>query len=146
MKKSILACVTALALLWTVAPSAARAQGDAGENRREEVAARVQDARAKNRRVTIKFKDGASVTGRVGEVRERGFTFEPDGSGPELRRQDAAALILYENVASVRHPSKVKSFFKKAGYGLGLAGAFVVVAPLYGAAFLLTGNVPPGCP
>ena len=150
MRKSILSCLAALALLSAVAPSAALAQG--GEEGKQakppgaEVVARVKDARAKNRRVTVKFKSDASVTGRVGELRERGFTFEPDGLGPELRRQNAAALILYEDVASVRHPSKVKSFFKKAGYGLGLAGAFVVVAPLNGVTLLLFGSTIPGCP
>jgi hypothetical protein len=150
MRKSILACVAALALLSAVAPSAARAQGggegEQAKHAHAEVVARVKNARAKNRRVTIKFKDGADVTGRVGEVRERGFTFEPDGLGPELRRQNAAAVILYENVASVRHPSQVKNFFKKVGYGVGLAGAFVVVAPLNGVTLLLFGSTIPGCP
>lgn len=149
MKKSIITCLTVLALLWAApAPSLARG-GQEGERltpRGAEVLARLRGARAKGRRVTVKFKDGADVTGRVGELRERGFTFEPDGLGPELRRQNAAAVILYENVASVRHPSKVKGFFKKVGYGLGLAGAFAVVAPLNGVAILLGGSSIPGCP
>lgn len=149
MKKSIITCLALLALLWAApAPSLARG-GQEGERltpRGAEVLARLRGARAKGRRVTVKFKDGADVTGRVGELRERGFTFEPDGLGPELRRQNAAAVILYENVASVRHPSKVKGFFKKVGYGLGLAGAFAVVAPLNGVAILLGGSSIPGCP
>lgn len=149
MKKSIITCLTVLALLWAApAPSLARG-GQEGERltpRGAEVLARLRGARAKGRRVTVKFKDGADVTGRVGELRERGFTFEPDGLGPELRRQNAAAVILYENVASVRHPSKVKGFFKKVGYGLGLAGAFAVMAPLNGVAILLGGSSIPGCP
>ena len=49
-------------------------------------------------------------------------------------------------MASVRHPSKVRSFFKKAGYGLALGGAFVVVAPINGVAILLGGSGIPGCP
>jgi hypothetical protein len=150
MKKSILTCLAALMLLGATVPSGALARGGQEGGRvtppDAEVLARVKDARTKNRRVTIKFKDGADVTGRVGEVRERGFTFEPDGLGPELRRQNVAAVILYENVASVRHPSKVRSFFKKVGYGLGVAGAFVVVAPLNGVAILLGGSRIPGCP
>lgn len=43
-------------------------------------------------------------------------------------------------------PSKVRSFFKKVGYGLGVAGAFVVVAPSNGVAVLLGGGSIPGCP
>ena len=149
MKKSILACLAALVLLSAASP-AAFAQGVEKSRpvtpRATVVAARVKDARAKGRRVTVKFKDGADVTGRVGEVREQGFTFEPDGLSPELRRQNAAAVILYEGVASVEHPSKVRSFFKKVGYGLAVGGAFVVMAPLNGATLLLFGSTIPGCP
>jgi hypothetical protein len=150
MRRSLLTCLAALALLSAVAPSAALAQGvEEGKQARPpdaKVAARVKDARMKNRRVTVKFKDGASVTGRVGELRERGFTFEPDGLGTELRRQNAAAIILYGDVASVRHPSKVRSFFKKVGYGVALGGAYAIVAPLNGVAILLGGSSIPGCP
>ena len=150
MKKSIMTCLAALVLLATAAPSGALARGGQEGERvvppDAEVVSRVQDARAKNRRVTVKFRDGADVTGRVGEVRERGFTFEPDGLSPELKRQNAAAVILYEDVASVRHPSKVRSFFRKVGYGLALGGAYAVVAPLNGATLLLFGSTIPGCP
>jgi hypothetical protein len=146
MKKGILVCLAALALLSAVAPSSARAQGAAGAAQSEKVLARVREARTQNRRVTIRFKDGASVTGRVGEVRERGLTFEPDGLSPELRRQNAAAIILYKDVASVQHPSKVRSFFKKVGYGLAVGGAYAVMAPLNGVAILLGGSSIPGCP
>lgn len=148
--KSILTRLAALLLLAAAVPSGALAQGEQEGGQvtpaDTKVVARVKDARTKNRRVTVKFKDGASVAGRVGELRERGFTFEPDGLGPELRRQNAAAVILYENVASVRHPSKVKSFFKKVGYGVALGGAYAVVAPLNGVAILLGGSSIPGCP
>jgi hypothetical protein len=150
MRKSILTCLAALVLLATAAPSGALARGgqEGGQVTLPDtkVVARLKDARTKNRRVTVKFKDGASVTGRVGELRERGFTFEPDGLGPELRRQNAAAVIFYGDVASVQHPSKVRSFFKKAGYGLGMAGAFAVVAPINGVTLLLFGSTIPGCP
>ena len=148
--KSIFTCLAALVLLATAAPSVALARGgqEGGQVTPHDmrVAARVRDARAKNRRVTVRFKDGASVTGRVGELRERGFTFEPDGLGLELRRQNAAAVILYGDVDSVRHPSKVRSFFKKVGYGLALGGAYAVVAPINGVAILLGGSSIPGCP
>ena len=93
MKKHILTCLAALALLSAAAP-AALAQGGADGARVEKVSARVKEARSEARRVTIKFRDGARVTGKVGEVRERGFTFEPDGLSPELKRQNAAAVIL----------------------------------------------------
>jgi hypothetical protein len=143
MKKSIMTCMAALALLSAAAvPSAALGQSARDARRKEEVIRHLKKARSENRRVTIRFKSGADVTGLVGELRERGLTFEPDGLGPELRRQNAAAVILYEDVASVQHPSKVRSFFKKVGYGLALGGAFVVVAPLYGLALLIGGGIP----
>ena len=148
--KGIFTCLAALVLLATAAPSGALARGgqEGGQVTPHDtrVAARVKDAREKNRRVTVTFKDGASVTGRVGELRERGFTFEPDGLSPELKRQNAAAVIYYGDVASVRHPSKVRSFFKKVGYGLALGGAYAVVAPINGVAILLGGSSIPGCP
>ena len=148
--KSIFTCLAALVLLATAAPSGALARGgqEGGQVTPHDtrVAARVKDAREKNRRVTVRFRDGASVTGRVGELRERGFTFEPDDLEPELRRQNAAAVILYEHVASVRHPSKVRDFFKKVGYGLAVGGAYAVVAPINGVAILLGGSSIPGCP
>lgn len=150
MKKHILTCLVTLALLSAAAPSVALARGgqEGGQVMLPDtkVVARLKDARDSNRRVTVKFRDGARVTGRVGELRERGFTFEPDGLGSELRRQNAAAVIFYGDVASVRHPSKVRSFFKKVGYGLGVAGAFAVVAPINGVAILLGGSSIPGCP
>jgi hypothetical protein len=148
--KSIIICLAALVLPAAAAPSGAMARGgqESGgvTSPDTKIVARVKDARDKNRRVTVKLKDGASVTGRVGEMRERGFTFEPDGLSPELRRQNASAVILYEDVASVRHPSKVRSFFKKVGYGVALGGAYAVVAPINGVAILLGGSSIPGCP
>jgi len=145
MKKGILVCLAALALL-SAAAVAGRAQENANEARRARVLTRLKDARATGRRVTINFKDGARVTGRVGELRERGLTFEPDGLSPELRRLNSAAVILYADVASVEHPSKVRSFFKKVGYGLALGGAYAIVEPLNGVAILLGGSSIPGCP
>ena len=148
--KSLLTWLSALVLLTATAPSGALARGvqEGGQVTLHDVkvAARVKDARTKNRRVTVKFKDGASVTGRVGELRERGFTFEPDGLSAELKRQNAAAVIFYGDVASVRHPSKVRDFFKKVGYGLALGGAYAVVMPINGVAILLGGSSIPGCP
>ena len=150
MKKGILVGLTTLALLATAAPSGALAQSGQGGLRaappNAKAVARLQEAQEERRRVTINFKSGGSVTGRVGELRERGLTFEPDGLGPELRRQNAAAVILYEDVGSVQHPSKVRSFFKKVGYGLALGGAYAVIGPLDGVTLLLFGSRIPGCP
>ena len=148
--RSFLTGLAALVLLAAAAPSGALARGGQEGGRvtppDTKIVARVKDARDKHRRVTVKLKDGASVTGRVGEMRERGFTFEPDGLSPELRRQNTAAVILYEDVASVRHPSKVRSFFKKVGYGVALGGAYAVVGPMNGVTLLLFGSTIPGCP
>jgi len=148
MRKGILVCLAALALL--SATSAAHAQGGREGGRvtphEAKVAARLKEARDKGRRVTINFREGGSVTGRVGELRERGLTFEPDGLSPELRRLNRTAVILYEDVDSVQYPSKVRSFFKKVGYGLAVGGAYAVVAPLNGATLLLFGSTIPGCP
>ena len=148
--KGTLSCLAALVLLATAAPSGALARGgqEGGGVAPPDtkIVARVKKARDTNRRVTVKFKDGAGVTGRVGEMRERGFTFEPDGLSPELRRQNAAAVIPYEDVASVRHPSKVRSFFKKVGYGAALGGAYAIVGPMNGVTLLLFGSTIPGCP
>jgi hypothetical protein len=143
MRKTILSCIVSLALLSAASPAAALAQGAASDARREEVLARLNDARTKNRRVTIKFKNGASVTGRIGEVRERGFTFQPDGYDGEktLSEQNAFAAVLYENIAAVEHPSKVKGFLKKVGYGFVLGGAAIIILPVYGVVAML-GQLP----
>lgn len=148
MRKTILSCMAALVLL--AAPSAALAQsGREGVRvppRDAKVAARLKDARAKDRRVTIKLRNGASMTGRVGELRERVLTFEQDGLSPALRHRATATVIPYEDVDSVQYPSKVRGFFKKVGYGVALGGAYAVVAPLNGVAILLGGSSIPGCP
>jgi hypothetical protein len=79
-------------------------------------------------------------------VRAHGLTFEPDGLSPELKRQNAAAVILYADVDSVEYPSKVRNFFRKAGYGLALGGAYALIAPVNGVTLLLFGSTIPGCP
>ncbi len=139
-------CLTALALLWA-APRAALAQSGGGDEAgRAKVVTRLKKARAENRRVTINFKSGAHITGRVGELRAQGLTFEPDGLSPELKRLNSAAIILYEDVGSVQSPSKVRSLFKKVGYGLGMAGGYAVITTLSAPALLLGGSMIPGCP
>jgi hypothetical protein len=149
MRKTILSCLAALTLL-SAAPRAARAKGAGDEQSREEVVARVQKAHAEKRsvRVTLRkelfwFKEEVTVTGRVGEAHEKGFVFVPDN------KDDAAAwkatgrgAFSYEDVVSVRYPSKVKKFFKGVGIGAAGAGAFVVVMPVYGVLALL-GELPP---
>jgi hypothetical protein len=147
MRRSILTCLAALALLPAVAPSAALAQG--GEEGKQAklpdtgVVARLKRARAENRRVEVKFKNTVALTGRVGEVRERGFTFEPDNreDADALKGMGMVAAVLYEDVASVRYPSKLRKFFQGVRTGLVGTGAFFVVMPLYGVKALL-GDLP----
>jgi hypothetical protein len=148
MKKSILVCLAALALM-LAAPAAALARGTGDEQPREEVVARVKKALANKRSVRVTFKKEASwfkqeytVTGKVGEVREDVFLFVPDD------KADAAALkatgmdsVRYEDIASVHYPSKIKKFFKGVGIGAMGAGAFFIVMPVYGIEALL-GQLP----
>jgi hypothetical protein len=144
MRGTILSFLAALALLSAV-PSAALAKGDKDERRREEVVARLKKARAENRRVIISLRKGYGLTGRVGEIRERGFTFEPDNKDDAelLKGAGMVAAIFYEDVTGVRHPSKMREFFKGVRTGLVGTGAFFVVMPIYGVQALL-GNLP-GC-
>jgi hypothetical protein len=132
MKKAFLSCLTAFALLSAAMPCAARAQEERNVADKDALVARLKDARAKDRRVTIKFKNGASVSGKVGELREKGFTFSPDGVDNEyvLRKQNALAGIFYEDITAVKHPSKVKKFFKNIGFGFLMAGAAVIIIPV----------------
>jgi hypothetical protein len=149
MKKHILVCLTALVLLAAAsrpAPAQGGQEGGRLAPREAKVSARLREAQEEGRRVTINFRAGGSVTGRVGELRASGLTFEPDGLSPELRRQNAAAVILYADVASVQNPSKVRSFFKKVGYGLALGGAYALITPVNGVTLLLFGSTIPGCP
>lgn len=142
MRKSILVCVAALALLSAV-PRAALARGDGDEPDGEKVLARLQKAQAEKRRVEIKFKNRVSLVGRVGELREKGFTFEPDNKADAdaLKGMNMVAAVLYEDVASVQYPSKMRKFFKGLRTGVIGAGAFFVVMPIYGVQGLL-GNLP----
>src|ERR1700749_1459577 len=115
MRKSILVCLAALVLLSAAAmPSAAFGQSARDARRREEIVTHLKKARSENRRVILRFKNGADVEGRGGELREKGFTFEPDKEedANDLRSMGATAAVLYEEVQSVEHPSKVRKFFK----------------------------------
>lgn len=143
MTKTILTCLAALALLSAAAPSSSLAEGGGDEARREKVVARLSKARAENRRVELKFKNKVTLTGRVGELRERGFTFEPDNAGDAdaLKGMGMVAAVLYEDVASVRHPSKIRKFFNGLRTGVIGAGAFFIVMPVYGVQALL-GDLP----
>lgn len=143
MKKSMLSCLAALALLSAATPLAARAGGRQNATAAAETVARLQKARAENRRVVIRFKNGASVTGRVGEVRDRGFTLEPDSADDALvlKGENAVAAVLYEDVAAVQYPSKMRKFFKGVRFGFMAAAALVIVPPIYGVEALL-GRLP----
>ena len=139
MKKGILTCLAALVLLAT-APAAALARGAGDEQPRAEVVVRVKKALANKRsvRVTFKkevnwFKQEYTVTGKVGEVREDVFLFVPDDKADAAAwRATSRDAVRYEDIASVRYPSKVKKFFKGVGIGAMGAGAFFIVMPVYG--------------
>ena len=142
MKRSILACLATLALL-SAAPHAAYAKSIGDEPPREDVVARLKKAQTEHRRVEIKLSNKVRLVGRVGELREQGFTFEPDNKDDAavLKGMNMVAAVLYENVASVQYPSKMKRFFKGVRTGFIGAGAFFVVMPVYGVQALL-GNLP----
>lgn len=142
MRGTILSCLAALALL-SALPSAALAKDGRDKWRKEEIVARLKKARAENRRVIIHFREGYDVTGRVGELRERGFTLEPDGkdSTELLKGTDMTVGILYEDVDGVKHPSKMRKFLKGVRMGALSASAFVIVLPVYGVLALL-GDLP----
>ena len=101
----------------------------------------MKKARAENRHVIIRFEDEMSVTGRVGELRERGFTFEPDNEDDalELKGRNTVAGVLYEDIKTVQYPSKVRKFFKGVRYGLLGAGGSVIFLP-YAAVMGLLGR------
>jgi hypothetical protein len=142
MKKSILVCLAALALL-SGAPSGALAKGGGDEHGREKVVAHLKKALAENRRVEVNLKNGVHLLGRVGEVREKGFTFEPDNKADAdaMKGMGMVAAVLYEDVGSVRYPSKVRKFFKGIGIGFEIAGMAVAFVPVYGVLALL-GELP----
>ena len=143
MKKSILTCLAALALLSAAPPRAALARGVGDRPVSEKFAARLKKAQAENRRVEVKLKNGVNLLGRVGEVRERGFTFEPDNKADAdaLRGMNMVAAVLYEDVAVVQYPSKARKFFKGLGFGFRAAGEIVAFLPVYGVLALL-GELP----
>jgi hypothetical protein len=93
--------------------------------------------------VEVKLKNGMNLLGRVGEIREKGFTFEPDNKADAdaLKGMNMVAAVLYEDVASVQYPSKVRKFFKGLRMGAVGVGAFFIVMPIYGVQALL-GNLP----
>lgn len=138
MRRAILTCLAALMLLSST-PCAAFAKDGKDAWRKDEIVARLKKARAENRRVVIHFREGYDVTGRVGELRERGFTFEPDGKDSTLllNRTDMSVGILYEDVDGVQHPSKLRKFFKGVRMGALGVSAFFIVLPVYSIQALL---------
>jgi hypothetical protein len=135
-------------LLAAATPSGALARGGGDEAGREKkFIARLHKARAENRRVEVNLRNGVNLRGRVGEVRERGFTFEPDNQddADALRGMNMVAAVLYDDVDSVRYPSKMRKFFKGFGKGFATAGMAVAFLPAAGVLTLL-GHPPPGCP
>ena len=132
MRRTILSCLAALSILTAAAPGLAAGDKSRRQLTPEEVLAQVKTAQEKGRRVTVRFKNGSTVSGTVDEVRERGFTFVPYNFAARLslKRADEAAAILYEDVASVDNEPKVKRFFRKVGEGFALGGVSVVALPI----------------
>lgn len=146
MRRTILSCLAALVILTPAAPGLAAGDGSRRHLTPEEVAAQVKVAQEKGRRVTVRFKNGERLSGTVDEVRERGFTITPYNFAARMRLkgEDAAAAILYEDVASIERETKAKRFFRKVGEGFALGGVSVAILPVYMVAVVL-GKVP-GCP
>jgi hypothetical protein len=143
MHRTLISFLAALAILTAAAPGLAAGEGSRRQLTPEEVAAQVEVAKEKGRRVTVRFKNGSRIKGTVDEVRERGFTIIPYNFAARmsLKMQDAAAAILYEDVASIERESKAKHFFRKVGEGFALGGVTVVILPVYLVAAVL-GKVP----
>jgi hypothetical protein len=139
MRRTILSCLAALAILTAAAPGRAAGKDSRRQLTPEEVAAQVKTAKEKGRRVTVRFKNGSRFSGTVDEVRERGFTVIPYNFAARmsLKRQGEAAAIFYEDVASVERESKVKGFFRKVGEGFALGGLTVAILPVYMVAAVL---------
>ena len=139
MRRTILSCLAALVILTAAAPGLAAGEGSRRQLTPDEVAALVKSARDKGRRVTVRLKNGERVSGTVDEVRERGFTIVPYNFAARLslKRANAAAAVLYEDVASVEREPKVKRFFRKVGEGFALGGLGVIILPVYMVAAVL---------
>jgi hypothetical protein len=143
MRRTILSCLAALAILTAAVPGLAAGEGSRRQLTPDEVAALVKSVRDKGRQVTIRLKNGARVNGTVDEVRERGFTIIPYNFAARmsLKRENAAAAIFYDDVASVEREPKVKRFFRKVGEGFALGGLTVTILPVFMVAAVL-GKLP----
>ncbi|HVG29943.1 MAG TPA: hypothetical protein VM864_09615 [Pyrinomonadaceae bacterium] len=151
MKHEVVSGLIAAALL--LAPLAGSA---AGQNvaTAEAVKARAAEAQARAREVVVKLRPGtkilvgekeltfeflksASLGGRIKEMREKDFTLaQPNGRAGEVM-----AVIGYDDVLSVKHPSGFKKALKNVGrYSLGGVEPPVFL-PLYGVMALL-GRLP----
>ena len=151
MKHGVITGLMAAAVLLATSAGSAAAQDTAAA---EAVKARAADAQAKGREVVVKVRPGtkilvgekeltfeflksASLAGRIKETREKDFTLaEPNGRAGEIM-----AVISYDDVLSVKHPSGFKKALRSVGrYSLGGA-AVPVFLPLYGIMALL-GRLP----
>jgi hypothetical protein len=143
MRRTILSCLTALAILAAAVPGLAADDNSRRQLTPDEVAALVKNAKEKGRRVTVRFKNGSRFSGLVDEVRERGFTIVPYNFAARmsLKAQGEAAAIFYEDVASFERESKVKVFFRRVGEGFAIGGVTVALMPVFMVAAVL-GKVP----
>ncbi|MFL6228021.1 MAG: hypothetical protein ACJ741_04485 [Pyrinomonadaceae bacterium] len=150
MKRRLIACLVATAVLSAAAPAGVAAQG---EPKVEEVKARAAKAQAEGKTVVVKLREGAKVfvggkevpyhfkrgesfDGRIREARDKDFTLvESDG------RTEIATVISYDDVLSVEHPPRFKRALKVVGRtSLGVT-LLPVLLPLYGI-LALTGQLP----
>ncbi|MBV9924665.1 MAG: hypothetical protein JOZ96_06440 [Acidobacteria bacterium] len=145
MTKGMLRCLAALVLLSSAVAAPAAFAGGVGneQGHKEKLVAHLKKAQAEQRRVEVSLRNGAHLLGKVGEVRERGFTLEPDdrAEADALKAKSMVAAVLYEEVSSVQYPSKTRKFFKGLGLGFRFAGEFAAFLPVYGVLALL-GELP----
>lgn len=145
MRRTLVSFLAALAILAAAVPGRAADKGSRRQFTPEEVVALIKSARDKGWQVTVRLKDGTRVNGHVDEVLERGFTIVPYDfvARMSLKRENAAAAVLYEGVASVERESKTKRFFRKVGEGFAIGGVSVVALPVLMVAAAL--GKAPGC-
>ena len=152
MKQKIVPLLIMMALLAAPLTVCAAGQNSLTVN---EVKARAAEAQSKSREVVVKLRPGtkiligdkafpfeflrsASLSGRIGEMRENDFTL----SSTSQRTGEVRAVISYADVSSINHPpSGFEKVLKNIGkYSLLGAGGFAIL-PLYGVMALL-GRLP----
>lgn len=151
MKQAAISWLIVAAVLMSPAAGSAAGQKTATA---DAVKARAAEAQASGREVVVKVRPGtkilvgekelpfeflksASLDGIIKETREKDFILaEPNGRAGEIM-----AVIGYDDVLSVKHPSAFKKALKNIGrYSLG-AAELPVFLPIY-AVLAVTGRLP----